>query len=100
MQVPLNSSNLSKRNFHPDPETSRPFSCPNECGKAYRNTNGLSYHLKKSRCSKIRMQDSSLQEFLKRNMQPENESNQPQKKLKPFYDEDSISSLKSSVPAS
>jgi hypothetical protein len=29
----------------------RKYVCPYACGKAYRNSNGLSYHLKKSRCS-------------------------------------------------
>lgn len=29
----------------------RKYICPYACGKTYRNSNGLSYHLKKSRCA-------------------------------------------------
>ena len=76
VEFPQNASHV-KRPFL-NPEISRPFSCPNECGKSYRNTNGLSYHLKKFRCAKVRMQDSTLQEFLKRNSAYTSESQKSQ----------------------
>ena len=94
IEIPL-TSNHKKSFLHP--EISRQFSCPNDCGKAYRNTNGLSYHLKKSRCSKVRMQDSSLQEFLKRNIPSSlmDEETQPDKKPKTFANIEDDNLLKS-----
>ena len=81
-EIPPNATNAKRPLVNP--EISRPFSCPNDCGKSYRNTNGLSYHLKKLRCAKVRMQDSALHEFLKRNEAYTSEA--PLKKLNSLQD--------------
>jgi hypothetical protein len=67
-----NSSSIYKATKNVNGE--KQYVCPYNCGKAYRNSNGLTYHLNKSNCAFLHAARLAAEEVIKKSPKTKSES--------------------------